>query len=140
MFSALNTTKFVSSIEYATINIFVTLMLGIMSCLIIAEILSDYMLFNIEKAKKEKDKEKETELKRKEEIDALVKEIIKLQEDIHVLNTEVQELKKDKEPIIIQCDKCFNEYCETEIKTCHIIGHIFQQYCIDCMNKGYKLE
>ena len=57
MFSALNTTKFVSSIEYATINIFVTLMLGIMSCLIIAEILSDYMLFNIEKAKKEKDKE-----------------------------------------------------------------------------------
>ena len=91
MFSALNTTKFVSSIEYATINIFVTLMLGIMSCLIIAEILSDYMLFNIEKAKKEKDKEKETELKRKEEIDALVKEIIKLQEDIHVLNTEFQE-------------------------------------------------
>ena len=149
MFSTLNTlnnTEIMIHAECVSLNIFgliikllmndiIAVGLGIMSCLIFAEMLADYMIKNIEEAKREKDKEREKDkdLKLKEDFDALSKELIKLQE-------EVQELRKKNEPKIIQCDKCYHEYCETEIKTCHIIGPIFQQYCTDCLNKGYKIE
>ena len=139
MFSTLNTLNN----ECITINIFgliikllmndiVVIVLGIIACLVFAEMLADYMIKNIEEAKREKDKEKDKEkyLKQREDFDALTKELIKLQ-------SEVQELRKQK---IIQCDKCYHEYCETEIKICHIIGPIFQQYCKDCLNKGYKID
>ena len=93
---------------------------GLVICVILADMLADYMLFNIEDAKK-----------KKEEINALLKEITKLQEEIKDLKT-LKGLKKVPNSMIIQCDKCYNEFCETEIKTRKIIGQIFQQYCINC--------
>jgi hypothetical protein len=36
-------------------------------------------------------------------------------------------------PKIIQCDKCYNEYGEAEIKKTKIFGRIFHQYCSSCL-------
>jgi hypothetical protein len=83
--------------------------------------LADYMLFNIEAAKKKKE----------ETNNALSKEITKLQEEIKDLKFK-KGLKKVPSETIVQCDKCYNEFCETEIKTRKIIGQIYQQYCINC--------
>lgn len=93
---------------------------GLVVTIILADMLADYMLFNIEEAKK-----------KKEETGALLKELKNLQEEIKDLKT-LKCLKKVPSGMIIQCDKCYNEYNEHEIKTRKIIGHIFQQYCINC--------
>jgi hypothetical protein len=39
-------------------------------------------------------------------------------------------------PRIIQCDKCYNEYSEVEIKKTKIFGHIFHQYCSHCLRQS----
>lgn len=39
-------------------------------------------------------------------------------------------------PRIIQCDKCYNEYSEVEIKKTKIFGHIFHQYCSNCLKQS----
>lgn len=112
------------------INDLVMFMFGLVICVILADMLADYMLFNIEDAKK-----------KKEETDALLKEIKILQEEnnaIKILQEENKDLKvfkglkKVPSETIIQCDNCYNEFCETEIKTRKIIGQIYQQYCINC--------
>jgi hypothetical protein len=97
--------------------------LGLVVTIIFAEMLANYMFTNIDDLKKKKDEY----LKQKEEISALSSEIKRL-------NAEINVLKKPRSPgkMIIQCNKCYNEYCETEIKSCKIIGHIYQQYCINC--------
>lgn len=92
------------------INDFVMFILGLVITAILAEMLADYMFANIEKAKS--DKKKRDEIKR--------------------LKEEIKSLKKAPSQRIIQCNKCYSEYCETEIKTCKIIGRISQQYCINC--------
>jgi hypothetical protein len=93
---------------------------GLVICVILADMLADYMFANIEDAKK-----------KKEEINALSKEITNLQEEIKDLKFK-KGLKKVPNETIVQCDKCYNEFCETEIKTRKIIGQIYQQYCINC--------
>jgi hypothetical protein len=105
------------------INDLVMFILGLVITSILAEMLSDYMFVNIEDQKKKKDEY----LKQKEERDALSSEIKRL-------NEEIKGLKKTSSPgkTIVQCNKCYNEYCETEIKSCKIIGDIYQQYCINC--------
>jgi hypothetical protein len=102
------------------INDLIMFMFGLVITIILADMLADYMLFNIEDAKK-----------KKEETNALLKEITKLQEEIKDLNLK-KGLKKVPSETIVQCDKCYNEFCETEIKTRKIIGQIYQQYCINC--------
>jgi hypothetical protein len=42
----------------------------------------------------------------------------------------------DSSPRIIQCDKCYNEYSEVEIKKTKIFGHIFHQYCSHCLKQS----
>jgi hypothetical protein len=105
------------------INDFVMFILGLVVTIIFADMLANYMFTNIDDQKKKKDEF----LKQKEEISALSSEIKRL-------NEEINGLKKPRSPgkTIIQCNKCYNEYCETEIKSCKIIGHIYQQYCINC--------
>jgi len=39
-------------------------------------------------------------------------------------------------PRIIQCDKCYNEYSEVEIKKTKLFGHIFHQYCSNCLRQS----
>jgi len=39
-------------------------------------------------------------------------------------------------PRIIQCDKCYNEYSEVEIKKTKLFGHIFHQYCSHCLRQS----
>ena len=107
------------------INDLVMFILGLVITAILAEMLADYMFANIEKVKSDAKKIKDEYLKQKEETNALSNEITKLQE-------EIRDLKKGSGQRIIQCNKCYNEYCETEIRTCKIIGYIFQQYCINC--------
>ena len=102
------------------INDLIMFMFGLVITIILADMLADYMLFNIEDAKK-----------KKEETNALSKEITKLQEEIKDLKFK-KGLKKVPSETIVQCDKCYNEFCETEIKTRKIIGQIYQQYCINC--------
>lgn len=105
------------------INDLVMFILGLIISIILAEMLAEYMFTNIEGQKKKK----EEYMKQKEETNALSSEIKRLKEEIN-------DLKKAPAPgkTIIQCNKCYNEYCETEIKSCKIIGHIYQQYCINC--------
>lgn len=105
------------------INDLIMFMFGLVICVILADMLADYMFANIEYAKK-----------KKEEINVLLKEITKLQEEIKDLKFK-KGLKKVPSETIIQCDKCYNEFCETEIKTRKIIGQIYQQYCTSCLNK-----
>jgi hypothetical protein len=102
------------------INDLIMFIFGIVICVILADMLADYMFANIEDAKK-----------KKEEINALSKEITNLQEEIKDLKFK-KGLKKVPNETIVQCDKCYNEFCETEIKTRKIIGQIYQQYCINC--------
>ena len=98
------------------INDIVAFIIGLIISIIIAEMMADYMIANIENAKREvMQKKKHAEyLKHRKE---------------------TQGLKKVPSQTIIQCDKCFNEYTEKEIKAQKIIGHIFQQYCTYCINK-----
>lgn len=98
------------------INDIFAFIIGIIISIIVAEMLADHMIANIEAAKREAMQKKKNA------------EYIKHR-------NETQGLKKVPSQTIIQCDKCFNEYNETEIKTQKIIGHIFQQYCIYCINK-----
>jgi hypothetical protein len=102
------------------INDLIMFIFGLVICVILADMLADYMFANIEDAKK-----------KKEEINALSKEITNLQEEIKDLKFK-KGLKKVPNETIVQCDKCYNEFCETEIKTRKIIGQIYQQYCINC--------
>jgi hypothetical protein len=102
------------------INDLVMFILGLVITAILAEMLADYMLVNIEEAKK-----------KKAETNALLKEIKILQEENKDLKA-LKGLKKVPSGLIVQCDKCYNEFCETEIKRRKIIGQIFQQYCINC--------
>ena len=117
--------------EYVTIKLFglttkllindlVMFILGLVITAILAEMLADYMLVNIEEAKRKQNK-----------IKSLSDEILKLQEEIKDLNLK-KGLKKVPSETIVQCDKCYNEFCETEIKRRKIIGQIYQQYCINC--------
>ena len=99
------------------INDLVMFMFGLVISIILADMLADYMLTNIEEAKRGQDK-----------IKTLLKEIKILQEE----NNAIKGFKKSPSQTIIQCDKCYNEYNETEIKTRKIIGQIYQQYCINC--------
>jgi hypothetical protein len=79
-------------------------MIGLIITIILAELLANYMVANIEDQKKKK--MKELYLKQRKE--------------------------KTLKSKIIQCDKCYNEYSETEITKCNILGHICQQYCTNC--------
>jgi hypothetical protein len=85
-------------------------MIGLIITIILAELLANYMVANIEDQKKRK--MKELYLKKRKE--------------------------KTLKPKIIQCDKCYNEYSETEITKCNIIGHICQQYCTNCTKQSIK--
>ena len=110
------------------INDFVMFILGLVITVILAEMLADYMFANIEKAKsdekKRDEKAKRDEKKRDENVNK--------SDEIKRLKEEIKSLKKAPSQRIIQCNKCYSEYCETEIKTCKIIGRISQQYCINC--------
>ena len=109
------------------INDLVMFMFGLVISIILADMLADYMLTNIEEAKRGQDK-----------IKTLLKEIKILQEENNAIkilqeeNNAIKGFKKSPSQTIIQCDKCYNEYNETEIKTRKIIGQIYQQYCINC--------
>jgi len=98
------------------INDIVAFVIGLIISIIIAEMMADYMIENIENAKREAMQKKKNA------------EYLKHRK-------ETQGLKKVPSQTIIQCDKCFNEYKEEEIKTQKIIGHIYQQYCTYCINK-----
>ena len=100
------------------INDFVMFILGLVITAILAEMLADYMFANIEKAKRDEKAKSDEKANKSDEIKRLKEEI--------------KSLKKAPSQRIIQCNKCYSEYCETEIKTCKIIGRISQQYCINC--------
>ena len=95
-------------------------MIGLIITIIISELLASYMVMNIEEAISEMKKKKMKELYLKNR----------------------KEIKNVPSPKIIQCDKCYNEYNEIEIKKCNIIGHICQQYCTNCyyLQSGYKIR
>ena len=88
---------------------------GLVVTIIIAEMLANYMIMNIEELKKKKDL-RDLYLKQWKE------------------RSEGKERKERKElsPKIIQCDKCYNEYAEPEIQNSKIIGNISHQYCGNC--------
>jgi hypothetical protein len=93
---------------------------GLVICVILADMLADYMLFTIEEAKRGRD-----------QTNTLLDEIKKLQEEIIDLKA-LKGIKKVTSQMIIQCDKCYNEYSKNETQKCNIVGNIFQQYCTEC--------
>lgn len=79
------------------------------------------------------------------ELHALLKENLKLKEELDLLKAKETNLKKEsKEPDdssnqkIIQCDKCYNEYAAENIQTSYFIQQIRQQYCNECFEKINK--
>jgi hypothetical protein len=83
---------------------------GLVVTIILAELLANYMIANIEELKKRK------------------------MRDLYLKQWKERKEKKEVNSKIIQCDKCYNEYAETEIKKIKIIGNISQQYCGNCYN------
>jgi hypothetical protein len=87
---------------------------GLVVTIMLAEMLANYMITNIEELKKKKDLR-----------------------DVYLKQWKERNERKEKKEVnskIIQCDKCYNEYAETEIKKIKIIGNISQQYCGNCYN------
>ena len=78
------------------------------------------------------------------ELQALLKENIKLKEELDFLKASTNLSKKEatnNEPSkqkIIQCDKCYNEYAAENIQTSYFVQKIRQQYCNECFNKMNK--
>jgi uncharacterized protein YjaZ len=74
------------------------------------------------------------------ELQALLKENIKLKEELDFLKASTNLSKKEatNEPSkqkIIQCDKCYNEYAAENIQTSYFIQKIRQQYCNECFHR-----
>lgn len=80
--------------------------IGLVVTILLAEMLANYMIESIEEAIKQKKRP---------------------------LNSPRISISS---PRIIQCDKCYNEYSEVEIKKTKIFGHIFHQYCFNCLKQS----
>lgn len=96
------------------LNDVVMFIIGLIITFKLAEMLGEYMAANIEEMKNKKD--------------AYLKGLKEKRNCFKGLN-------KVPSQTIIQCDKCYNEYGKTGIKTRNIIGRIVQQYCVNCANK-----
>jgi len=98
------------------INDLVIFFIGLIATILLAEMLATYMVMSIENAINESKKRKLYAL---------------------YLKTRIEKKERNKETYsqkIIQCDNCYNEYGEFEIKKVKIFKHIFNQYCTNCRN------
>ena len=75
------------------------------------------------------------------ELQALLKENLKLKEELDLLKAKETNLKKEStsdsssKQKIIQCDKCYNEYAAENIQTSYFVQQIRQQYCNECFHR-----
>ena len=123
-------------------NELTALIVALICCYMIADFVAQIICEKIE-AKQIKTQEKLlTDLKyRDTELEALLKENLKLTRELEIFKKESKlnkESKEDKK--IIQCDKCYNEYDAENIQTSYIIQHIRQQYCGECYSKMNKQQ
>ena len=121
------------------------LIIGVTCCYLIADFVAQIICEKIEARQAKTHSMLMQDLNyRDAELNAMLKENIKLKEELDSLKAKEINLKKEttndnssSKQKIIQCDKCYNEYAAENIHTNYFIQKIKQQYCNECF---YRLN
>ncbi len=118
------------------------LIIGVTCCYLIADFVAQIICEKIEARQAKTHSVLMQDLNyRDAELQALLKENIKLKEELDSLKASLKkETTNDNSSSkqkIIQCDKCYNEYAAENIHTSYFIQKIKQQYCNECF---YRLN
>jgi uncharacterized protein YjaZ len=127
-----------------TDNELFALIIGVTCCYLIADFVAQIICEKIEARQTKTHSMLMQDLNyRDAELQSLLKENIKLKEELDSFKAKEVNLKKEQinnespKQKIIQCDKCYNEYTAENIHTSYFIQKIKQQYCNECF---YRLN
>jgi len=112
--------------------------IGLICCYLIADFVAELICerINIKQIKTQEGLINDLDMRDKE-VQLLLNENVGLKRELKLMKAikTFKTTKEDKPKMIIQCNKCYNEYDVINMRKYYIQRRILQQYCLECCLK-----